>query len=588
MALKVPYGLTDFYKLISQGYFYQDRTDKIPLLEAAGDQLLFIRPRRFGKSLLLSMLENYYDLNKAEQFAMLFGQLAIGNNPTPLHNQYFVMKWDFSSVAAYGDIKEIEQAIHEHINDRCYQFLLTYQKYFEHSVTLNAHNALSSFNHLLAAIKQTPYKLYLLIDEYDNFANEVMMAKNEHYHDLLKGEGLLKTVFKNVKSAAGGLGLDKVFITGVSPVVMSDMTSGYNVAKNIYLLPKFNDLCGFTEAEIKIFLQQIAKPPQVDEALSVMRTFYNGYCFAQSEASTVYNPTLSLYFLDYYQEYRRYPHNFLDENLAMDRNKLEYIARLPHGETLIVQALSDDTSIAVNQLSERFGVADVLNAIKDQTFMASLLYYFGILTQAGMDPLFGQLQLKIPNLVARTLYVERLQALLLSEYDERLTIQRSAQALCLNADLQPLCDFIEQRYFNILSNHDYRWSNELIIKVAFMTLLYNDNLYMMISETESNRRYVDLSLIVRPDKRQFKALDLVIEFKYLSLEQLKLNGEQLKALSVEQLHALPLVAEKRVQALQQARDYVDSLQLQYPQAKLHGFAVIALGFERIVWQAFKK
>ena len=582
--LKLPYGLADFYKIISQSYFYQDSTDSIPLLEQAGDQLLLLRPRRFGKSLLLSMLENYYDLAKAEQFETLFGHLAIGQNPTPLHNRYFVLKWDFSAIAAHGELAAIERAVHEHINLCIEEFACKYQAQLSHAIHIHADNALASWRSLLTAIQQTPYKLYLLIDEYDNFANEVLMAQKEHYGQLLHGEGLLKTVFKNIKAAASGWGLDRVFITGVSPVVMSDMTSGYNVATNVYLETELNDLCGFSEAEVQALLAQVVEDPaEAQRALAVMRTFYNGYRFAVRAEESVYNPTLSLYFMRALQKHRHYPDNLLDENLAMDRNKLHYIAQLPGGEEILVDALGEQESLAVWQLSERFGVADVLEGVKDRTFMVSLLYYFGVLTLQGITP-FGEYRLQIPNLVARKLYLERLQELYLPHYDDLDEAQRVIKRFCQTGDVQPLCKFIEHRHFKILSNRDYRFSNELIIKVAFMTLLYNDHLYMMVSEIETQRRYVDLSLIVRPDKRQYRALDLVLEFKYLALPDLGLTASQLRALDEEALLALPKVAKKLAEAEQQGGEYLDALQQQYPQAKLHGFAILALGFERLLWR----
>ena len=169
--MQFPYGLSDFGTLIQDGYFYQDRTDRIPQLEETGRQLIFIRPRRFGKSLLLSMLEHYYDVNRADQFETLFGHLAIGRNPTPLHNQYLVMKWDFSLVKAQGDVKDIEAALHRHLNDCIQDFALRYQARLTHPIEIHADNALSSWRSALMVISQTPHKLYLLIDEYDNFAN---------------------------------------------------------------------------------------------------------------------------------------------------------------------------------------------------------------------------------------------------------------------------------------------------------------------------------------------------------------------------------------------------------------------------------
>ena len=581
--MEFPYGLSDFGTLIREGYFYQDRTDRIAQLEKAGRQLIFIRPRRFGKSLLLSLLEHYYDVNRAGQFDALFGNLAIGQNPTPRRNQYFVLKWDFSLVKAQGELKEIEAALHRHINlcveDCAQRYQLT--------VHIHPEDAIYSFGALLNAIRAADHRLYLLIDEYDNFANEVLMARQKDYEALLYGEGLLKTVFKAVKAAAGGQGLDRVFITGVSPVVLSDITSGYNVGENIYLEPAFNDLCGFTEAEIAAVLARLAGEGAAwspAEALDTMRTFYNGYRFSETARESVYNPTLTLYFLKYLANHGHYPRRMLDENLAMDRNKLVYVSRLPHGESVLVKALSSDAALTIPQLAQRFGVQDVLAALKDETFMVSLLYYFGVLTWVGVTA-FNEETFKIPNLVARSLYVERLQELWLPEYEDQALIQQISKRFCQTGDLQPLCDFIETRYFPVLSNRDYRWTNELLVKMAFLTLLFNDRLYMMVSELEADHGYVDLSLIVRPDMRRFQALDLVLEFKYLGLKELGLTGEQTREKTREELAVLPAVTAKLVEAAEQAQRYGATLRERYGLTDVHAFAVVALGVERLVWRA---
>jgi hypothetical protein len=430
--------------------------------------------------------------------------------------------------------------------------------------------------------------LYLLIDEYDNFANDVLMTgrKQEYYEALLYGEGLLKTVFKAVKAAAGGQGLDRVFITGVSPVVLSDMTSGYNVGENIYLTDTFNDLCGFTEGEIAAVLERMAPEDgswSVAKALDTMRTFYNGYGFSTKARERLYNPTLSLYFLKQLQTEGEYPERLLDENLAMDRNKLVYISHLPHGEELLIQALDGEKGVIIPQLAQRFGVQDVLAAIKDPPFMASLLYYFGVLTLAGRGVL-GQSILQIPNLVARSLYVERLRELWLPTYEDRQTRVRLAETVYLQGDLGPLCAFIEQRYFPVLSNRDYRWTNELLVKIAFLTLLFDDRLYMMVSETGVDHGYVDLSLIVGPDMRRYQALDLLLEFKYLALKDLDLTGEQLRERAPEELAALPPVAAKLQEAADQARRYGAALRERYGLTDLRLFAVAGLGVERVVWR----
>jgi len=360
------------------------------------------------------MLENYYDLAKSDEFERLFGSLRIGENPTPRHNQYFVMHWDFSMVASHGDTRAIEQALHDHINVCVQGFIDRYREHLPQVSPINPANALASFHTLVNAVNRTPYKLYLFIDEYDNFANEVMAAQlggKDRYATLVHGEGILKTLFKAIKALSSGQGLDRIFITGVSPVVMSDISSGYNVAKDISFRPEYHDLCGFHAGEVAGVLGEIGEEcgladTQVAEALAMMRTFYNGYRFGYAAGPLLYNPTLALYFLDEYRRDCAYPRKILDDNLAMDRNRIEYIARLPHGNELVTRTLDPTDSILIDELANRFGVEDMLTATRDQPFLVSLMYYLGILTFADSDAM-GDLKLRIPNLVIR-----RLEALL--------------------------------------------------------------------------------------------------------------------------------------------------------------------------------
>ncbi|NVZ10683.1 AAA family ATPase [Allochromatium humboldtianum] len=582
--MKFPYALSDFGTLIREGYFYQDRTDRIPRLEAVGRQLIFIRPRRFGKSLLLSMLEHYYDVKRADQFDALFGNLAIGRNPTPLHNQYFILKWDFSLVKSQGEMKDIEMALHRHVNAAIQDCAAHYGW---DDIEIVPDDAVISLSSLLRRVRREDHFLYLLIDEYDNFANEVLMSgrRQEFYEGLLYGEGLLKTLFKGVK-AAMGQGIDRVFITGVSPVVLSDMTSGYNVGEDIYLEAAFNDLCGFTESEVAAVLERLAAEGGAwspTEALELMRTFYNGYCFSEEGGERLYNPTLSLYFLKALHTKGRYPLRMLDENLAMDRGKLRYIADLPHGEEVLVQALDGEGGLRIPQLTKRFGVADVLASVKDRPFMASLLYYFGVLTHTGLSDFLEPI-LNIPNLVARSLYVERLQDLWLETYEDKTRVPELRKEVFRTGDLTPLVSFVEARYFPILSNRDYRWTNELMVKLAFLTLLFDDRLYMLVSETEMDHGYVDLSLIRRLDRRAVKALDLLFEFKYVSLAQLKLDGEQVRAASADELAAQSAVRQALQTAAEQARRYGAALTERYGLTDLRLYAVVGVGLERVVWQ----
>ncbi|MDD5395088.1 MAG: AAA family ATPase [Thiothrix sp.] len=588
-----PYGISDFNHIRSKGMLYVDRTACIPVLETAGQQLLFLRPRRFGKSLLLSTLANYYDIGKADEFARLFGDLAVGANPTPEHNQYLILQWDFSKVSAQGDVGTITQNLFDHVNASIEGFLQRYQERLKFPVTIHAENAIASFESLGNSVKNSGQQLYLLIDEYDNFANEVLMQTRPdeaRYKTLLHGEGILKTLFKAIKGGASEGKVGRVFITGVSPVVMSDMTSGYNVATSIYLDNEFNSLCGLTTSELQGLVETVTaqcQQPATTAAtmLETMRVFYNGYRFCyDTTRERVYNPTLCFYFLRHFQKNCQPPEQILDGNLAMDAGKIHYIASQPGGDAVIQRALDEQHVLLVDTLEEKFGVETLQTLQQGERFMISLLYFFGVLTITGRGAI-GELAFGVPNLVIRRLYLEELRKRALPAPQDTDTVRHLAGAFYQSADLQPLVDFMESKYFAVFNNRDYRWSNELTIKTAFLTLLFNDTYYIMDSETALQRRYSDLTLIVRPNMRQYPALlDMVLEFKYLGLKELGLSAEQVRGMSRAELQQLPLVVMALQDATQQLQQYRVVLVEKYrePQ-RLRCLAVVALGFERLVW-----
>lgn len=590
--MKFPYGNSDFYKIITQNELYIDRTDRIPLLEEAGYSLLFLRPRRFGKSLLVSMLENYYDVAKAAEFEQLFGSLAIGRNPTSRHNQYLVMKWDFSKVDPSGDVEAIKHSLHNYLNERIAIFIDDYRTFLHSEIRHYPEDALVTFESLVAAVRRSSYPLYLFIDEYDNFANEVMMAghhtSRSRYEALVMGEGLFKTVFKYIKGASAGQGLDRVFITGVSPIVLSDVTSGHNVAKNLTWRRHFNDLCGFTTAEVRPLVEKVIAecglpPAKAEETMELMRIFYNGSRFTLNESPLVYNPTLVFYFLDEFQVDCRYPDKMLDGNLAPDYGKLVYISKHLEGEQLLLTAINDQETLSVAEVGDRFGLAEMLAEDKRWDRMASLLCYLGVLTLGGRD-ITGKFILEIPNLVIRRLYVDRLLEMLLPAHDQD-NGRRAAEALYQRGEMQPLCDFIEQTYFKILDNRDYLHADELTVKLAFLTLVYNDILYIIDSETALERTYADLTMIIRPEMRRFQLLDILLEFKYVPLNKIALSGAEVKQQTMAALKEFTAVQEKLAEAKTQAQDYGQKLMRNYgEQLRLRTYSVVAIGFERIVWE----
>jgi hypothetical protein len=592
--IKFPYGISDFHRIRTDHYLYVDRSAHIPLLEDAGRQLIFLRPRRFGKSLLLSMLANYYDIRTADDFPRLFGNLVIGQQPTAEHNQYLILRWDFSKVSAQGDIEQIKRNLFAHVNVTIQDFLFTYASNLTSTPQIQTDNAIVSFEALCNAVKSSDQQLYLLIDEYDNFANDVLMqdaTDERRYRDLLEGEGILKTLFKIIKASASEGKISRVFITGVSPMVLSDMTSGYNVATNIYLEPRFNALCGLTQEELTPLVAQVLNEcgqdsTQQASVSETLRQFYNGYRFChRTERPLVYNPTLCFYFLRHYQLECEPPRQLLDGNLAMDAGRIRYIAALPNGHSMIDQIVDDEHPVTLQELESQFGVEKLREVQQDSRYMLSLLYFFGVLTIRDIGDL-GKLVLGVPNLVIRGLYMESLKRHALPRPQDDQLAESLAEKFYQTADLQPLVDFMEQKYFAVFSNRDYQWSNELTVKTAFLTLLFNDIWYIMDSETALQRRYSDLTMIIRPSMRHYATLkDFILEFKYLKLDDLKLTGEQLREKSVAELEAMPQVQQALGDALAQLRQYRPVLEGKYQQPeRLYCLAVVALGFERVVWQ----
>jgi len=589
--IKFPYGMADFRQIVTQGYFYCDRTLAIPLLEQAQSQL-FIRPRRFGKSLLLSMLENYYDVARKNDFDAMFGHLAIGQHQTPLRNSYFILRLDFSCVDPTGTPDDVKRSLYNHINACIEDSIQTYRfsGFDLPEITIDRSDALYSIRSFISAIKTLSHPIYLLIDEYDNFANTVMMlptlSSRNNYTALVHDEGVLRTFFKMVKSSTGGAMFDRVFITGVSPVVLSDITSGYNIAEDIFFEPEFGDLCGFREEEVAKTLGDIAVgcgfgEGKASEALEMMRTCYNGYNFIPRGRRVVYNPTLCLYFFKQFQKRCAYPDEMLDANLAVDYSKLEYTANLPGGRDIVFALAERDASIAVPRVSSRFGLSEMLSDhSKDKTFIASFLYYFGVLTLAGeTDKL--QLILKVPNLVMHSLYVERVQRMMLPDPVVRDCGRLAAEKVYQEGDIEPVCTFVQDHLFGVFKNRDYAQANELTVKTAFLALLYNDILYIMDSEPELKRRYADLTMIIRPDMRRGKIFDVLIEFKFLSLKQLNLSGETIRSMSPAELYAQPMVKHALEEGTDQVMDYGRRLADRYRNLRLKKFVVAALGFERI-------
>lgn len=431
----------------------------------------------------------------------------------------------------------------------------------------------------------------LLIDEYDNFANEIMMSDEGTYRRLVHADGPFKRLMKQVKTATEGQGIERLFLTGVTPVVLSNLTSGLNIAKNVSLASDLNALCGFTEEEIRGLLERLADERSaqaggdfsVDEALEMMRTWYNGYRFAPASGQQVYNPTLALYFIDHLQREGTYPRQMLDTNLAADENKLRFLARETDGHDLLAEIVQTGQSLEVEHLADRFTLSEMLaRARRERLAIASFLFYFGMLTIEEQTAR-RRLRLAPPNLVVRKLYIDELLRLLLEGGPRHPDLGKPARELTDRGDIKPLLQLIEGDLLPRFSRRDARWMNELAVKTAFMALLFQDVNYTLHSERRAGGGYADLVLLRRPDARATGLWDLLFEFKYVRLDALGADAERLELLSREELAALPAVAAALDEAAAQVERYREGLVRRFGDVlQLRGFAVVTLGFARLV------
>ncbi len=585
--MKLPYGNADFHRIVKEGFAYIDRTAAIRDFEEIGDALLFLRPRRFGKTLWIRTLATYYDRRFRDEHEEIFGRLAIGREPTAGAHNYFVLHWNFSELEPHGTVEDLARELNAYVNSTLRIFLREYRDHLPEPVTIRP-EATNTLRELLAVIRQTPHRLYLLVDEYDNFANEVMMTDASTYEGLVKKDGPFKTLMKSVKSAKEGQGLERLFFTGVSPIVMSDLTSGMNIAKDVSRHPRLHDLCGFHESDLRgllsELLEELGTPEAIEEAAEMMRVWYNGYRFSTGVAEKIYNPTLVLYFLDHLQDYGHYPRQMLDANLAMDQGKLTYLAREIPGQQAVMDILQTGEPVEVNEILAGFSLAEMISPEgHHRTYVGSFLYYFGMLTLKGGWTSRGTLELIPPNLVTQKLYIDHLRRLLLTGETDPNAPEDPPLALATQGDIEPLASYVERHVFRRFSNLDYRWMNELAVKTAFLALAFNDRSYMLFSEPELDRDRADLCLLRRPDTRTDALWDLLLEFKYVRLKQLRLSGKQLRDRSREELLAMKPVKEAFAEAGKQLDAYRRFLEDQMgPALRLRSYAVVALGFERLL------
>ena len=520
-AKRIPYGMMNFVAVREDNCYYVDKTRYIEKVEKANKYFFFIRPRRFGKSLTLSMLRHYYDINQTDKFDRLYGDLYIGKHPTPNHNKYLIIYLNFAVVNA--DLGNYRSALDAHCNTRFNSFSDTYASLLSSGFKdeLNRKNGcVEQLDYIYNECDRVGLKIYLFIDEYDHFTNHILSdaARLEEYKGETHGTGYLRTFFDTIKSGTYS-SIERVFITGVSPVTLDDLTSGFNIGTNYSLDYDFNEMVGFTEKEVREMLTYYGQHYEfnhtIDELIEIMKPYYDNYCFSEDAygETTMYNSNMVLSFLYKYIGNRcRLPKRMLDENIRVDYNKLRMLIRkdkeFAHDASIIQTLVSK--GYVTGELKEGFPAEDIAN---NDNFL-SLLYYFGMVTIGGIYR--GKPKFVIPNEVVR----EQVYTYLLDNYhDNHLYTDKDKLSLleenmAYDGEFKPFFQFIADSIYTFASQRD-RQKGESFVHGYTLALTSLCCYYRPISELDNQNGYADIFL--RPRCEIYKDMEhsYIIELKYL-------------------------------------------------------------------------
>ena len=533
----LPYGMMNFEDIRLDNYYYVDKTSFIPLIEQSDRFFFFIRPRRFGKSLTLNMLQHYYDVRTKDKFDSLFGDLYIGRHPTKDRNSYLVIKLNFSGIT--GELHNYRKSLDEHCRIVFDYFCDVYADYLPEGIKekmAEKDGAVSQFEYLFTECARVNQKIYLFIDEYDHFTNTILSDVDSlnRYTDETHKEGYLRAFFNKIKSGTDS-SIKRCFITGVSPVTMDDLTSGFNIGTNYSLSPRFNEMMGFTEDEVRKMLTYYSTTSHfshtVDELIELMKPWYDNYCFAQESygRTTMYNSNMVLYFVKNYIEYNgETPKDMIEDNIRIDYEKLRMLIRkdkeFAHDASIIQTLVSQ--GYITGELKKGFPAASII----DPDNFVSLLYYFGMLTISGTHE--GKCKLTIPNQVVR----EQLYTYLLNTYnDANLSFSsyeknELSSALAYRGTWKTYFDYIADCLKRYASQRD-KQKGESFVHGFTLAMTAQNRFYRPISEADTQEGYADIFLSplldIYPDMKH----SYVIELKYAKykdpenrVEELRLEG----------------------------------------------------------------
>ena len=524
MNLKMPYGISNYEELITENYYYVDKTKYIEKLEELPEKrIMFLRPRKFGKTLFTSVLENYYDKNKIDSFEKLYGNTYIGKNTTKLKNSYCILRFNFSGIdtsteeaTIRGFKKEVASSIEVFINRYNLEFHVNKEDEAENILD----NLFKSFY-----IQKPQDKIYVIIDEYDHFANELLGFNPEQFRGLVSKNGKVRKWYEILKKGTETV-VDRIFITGVAPITLDSLTSGFNIGTDITQDEEFNEMIGFTEEELKEILKnkEISLKEQ-EKIIPIMKENYDGYKFCLKAKNQIYNSNMCLYFLSRYIRLGEIPDKLIDTNIASDYSKIGKMLDLCKGENrLEILRKTVQGEPIVNTIVEKFNPAIEFT----ENDMISMLYYLGYLTISG--ELVGIPELTIPNKVMKEIYADYFMQMMDKEAEFRIDNNANQEILIQLAKEGRIDKIVEilKIYLNNLSNRDLIKFDEKYIKLIFYCIAMNIKAYSTKSEMEVNRNYPDILLVPRDSSKGYKAV--MVEFKYIKKgEVAKLEDKQKEA-----------------------------------------------------------
>ena len=531
---RLPYGINDFEAVIEQNQYYVDKTMYLPLLENQPSNIFFIRPRRFGKSIFLSMLHAYYDCSKKEKFQTLFGDLWVGKHPTPLQGRYQVLHLDFSYVG--GSIEKLEENFDMYLRVKLDGFMRVYQEFYLADFKEKFFKSDSAAEKLALLQDETATKgipLYLIIDEYDNFTNTVLNEQGEKvYWAITHADGFYRDVFKKFKGM-----FERIFITGVSPVTLDDVTSGFNIGWHISTKPEFNQMLGFSQEEVRkmfAYYKEVGGIPatsDIEAMIDEMKPWYDNYCFSEDALRTqskVFNCDMVIYYLRNYMDRGEAPKEMIDPNTKTDYNKMKKLLQLDKldGDRKGVIRTIAETGQIVAPLTETFSAY----SLTDPQIFTSLLFYYGMLT---IKDTFGDmLILGIPNNNVRKQYYDYL----LEQYQEEKFVDLTQMKIlftymALEGKWREALEAMAKAYENVSSVRD-GIESERNLQGFFMAYLNLNNYYYTAPELELNHGYCDFFLL--PNLTHYATKhSYILELKVLSKKDYEAKPEDGKLSKAE-------------------------------------------------------